>query len=402
MVYETGLEHFQTLICQDQDQNYEGSSDPTMISCAGHAFHQLNLTLGHIKSKRMAGRIGSAFARGQRFSPPDPREASVGTHVSWSILNKNAEQQESPEGNQRRKRLDLGSMSNVIAVIIPWVFTLPSVADSLNRLLRGIAERDLFLKGSASQTIELQPHPKYFAFYCLDTEEYRKLQYSRGPEESRSLSNSPITRNGLVSGKAVGKIGRASSFAFDLATSRPPKPFRTPFLFGKSEKSHLEVVKRNQSALDSANHEMKRWVLEEKGVMVQCRLYVSAVVALSASLVIGGISIGITVGDRIPEVDPFNITTYCWVLAAFVVLVFKSIRVRDWPWNDFLHGQVLCRSVSELASVTGIQDQLIIAYLLYREPTSWLRTRGPFNNVFDGVHDDGFSIDRLIITWAML
>lgn len=65
--------------------------------------------------------------------------------------------------------------------------------------------------------------------------------------------------------------------------------------------------------------------------MVQCRLYVSAVVALSASLVIGGISIGITVGDRIPGVDPFNITTYCWVLAAFVLLVFKSIRVRDWP-----------------------------------------------------------------------
>lgn len=100
--------------------------------------------------------------------------------------------------------------------------------------------------------------------------------------------------------------------------------------------------------------------------MLQCRLYVSAVMALCCVLVTGGIGLGVTVGDRITGVNPFNITTYCWILAAFVALVAKSVRVRvrEWPWNDFLHGQVRCASVSELSSVTRIREQMIIAYLL--------------------------------------
>lgn len=136
--------------------------------------------------------------------------------------------------------------------------------------------------------------------------------------------------------------------------------------------------------------------------MVQCRLYVSSLVALCAVLVGGGLSIGVTVGERISGFDPFNITTYLWVLAAFVLLFAKSVRVQSWPWNDFLHGRVLCKSVSELSSVTGVKDQLIMAKLLQDESFSVLNTRGPYNVVFERKADDGFSIDRPLSTWTML
>lgn len=73
-----------------------------------------------------------------------------------------------------------------------------------------------------------------------------------------------------------------------------------------------------------------------------------------------------------------------------------------WPWNDFLHGRVLCKSVSELSSVTGIDGQLILAKLLQDESISFLETRGPYNTVFRRHSEDGFSIDRPISIWTML
>lgn len=48
--------------------------------------------------------------------------------------------------------------------------------------------------------------------------------------------------------------------------------------------------------------------------------------AISALLVIGGLVVGFVVGERI-SVDPFNITMFCWALAAFLLLVAKAIRV---------------------------------------------------------------------------
>ncbi|KAK1851926.1 hypothetical protein CCHR01_05440 [Colletotrichum chrysophilum] len=110
-------------------------------------------------------------------------------------------------------------------------------------------------------------------------------------------------------------------------------------------------------------------------------------------LVVGGILAGLLVGERIPGVDPFNIATFAWVLAAFIILIAKSLSVREWPWRDFLRGQVPCRSVSELHTVTGIDEQSILKYLLANDVLTILTTRGPFNICFTRRSEDGFSID---------
>lgn len=149
-------------------------------------------------------------------------------------------------------------------------------------------------------------------------------------------------------------------------------------------------------------HKMNTWVFEENGVMVRCKLYVWTLILLCSLLVGGGVSVGVSVGERIVAVDPFNITTYCWVLAAFLLLVAKNIRVQSWAWNDFLHGRVMCKSVSELSSVTGVKEQLILAKLLQDESISFLDTRGPYNTVFRRKSKDGFSIGRPLSTWTML
>lgn len=62
----------------------------------------------------------------------------------------------------------------------------------------------------------------------------------------------------------------------------------------------------------------------------------------------------------------------------------------------------MCKSVSELSSVTGIDEQLILAKLLQDESISALQTRGLYNTVFNRKSEDGFSIDRPLSTWTML
>ncbi|KAF6835423.1 hypothetical protein CPLU01_04294 [Colletotrichum plurivorum] len=121
--------------------------------------------------------------------------------------------------------------------------------------------------------------------------------------------------------------------------------------------------------------------------------FVVKVMTLCGVLVVGGILAGVLLGDRLKGVDPFNITTFAWVMAGFITLVSKSLFVGEWPWRDFLRGRVPCRSVSELERVTGVDAQDIMEYLLAKESYTILDTKGPFNRLFTRRSTDGFSID---------
>lgn len=90
--------------------------------------------------------------------------------------------------------------------------------------------------------------------------------------------------------------------------------------------------------------ELNTWIIDEKSITVPHRLYCWTVLA-GCALVLGGLAIGLTVHTRIQGVDPSNITMFCWAVAGFVTVLAKSIRVVNWPWSDFLRGQVVCRSI---------------------------------------------------------
>ena len=65
---------------------------------------------------------------------------------------------------------------------------------------------------------------------------------------------------------------------------------------------------------------------------------------------------------------------------------------------------MLCRSVSGLHSISGVDDQLILVKLLPDESDSYLQTRGPYNSVFKRKSSgaNGFSIDRPMSLRTML
>jgi hypothetical protein len=154
---------------------------------------------------------------------------------------------------------------------------------------------------------------------------------------------------------------------------------------------------------------MRGWIFAETSVTVKCRGYIVSVMAICSVILGAGLAVPFTVQNRIVGVDPFQITTFAWLLVGVVLIVAKTRYVTEWPWHDFLHGRVVCQSVSDLADVTGVDSQMILTKLLYNERNTTLVTRGPYNGMFsrraeanEASGSDGFSIDVAVQLSTML
>ena len=130
------------------------------------------------------------------------------------------------------------------------------------------------------------------------------------------------------------------------------------------------------------------------------------IMALCSLVLGGGLAIPFAVKERITGVDPFQLTTFAWLLVGVILIVAKSRYVTEWPWHDFLRGRVVCQSVSDLADVTGVDAQVILTMLLHNEQNTTLVTRGPYNGMFsrraEAISTEGFSIDVAVQLSTML
>jgi hypothetical protein len=142
---------------------------------------------------------------------------------------------------------------------------------------------------------------------------------------------------------------------------------------------------------------MKRWIVSDDSITIRCRTYVFTCVVVAFLIVCAGIAIPFVVRDTITGVDPFQITLFTWLLAGFIILVAKGRYVNEWPWHEFIHGHVICRSVKEVCDASSFNDQTILMFLMLNEWRTDLRTRGPHNGMYvrrsiNG--DSGFAINR--------
>ncbi len=88
--------------------------------------------------------------------------------------------------------------------------------------------------------------------------------------------------------------------------------------------------------MNRARREFQRWIIDENSIVIPNKVYAWGFLAGSSMLVLGGLAIGLSVGDRIPGVDPLGFASFCWVFAGFVLIVAKSLRVENWPWSPLL------------------------------------------------------------------
>jgi hypothetical protein len=155
-----------------------------------------------------------------------------------------------------------------------------------------------------------------------------------------------------------------------------------------------ESASKISSELDQSLSEIERWVISEDCIMVHCRTYSSIVLLVAISIVLGTISVPFLVQERMKGVDPFQWITFSWLLAGAVLVAAKSRFDESWPLHDFVRGQIMCRGVKQLAKVSGLDEQLILLYLIRNQYKAPLVFRGPYKSIFSKYSSDlGFSID---------
>lgn len=422
ILYDSMFGEFSTYVYQDVNGEYLGGSKPENINVAHAVFEVLGMTMKMLKDDRDSKRkttMGHTGSRTVTWEDPSTQSGTVivqgtsstdenlrdptqlvGTIISWQYTAVPASQPQSQDGERGapvaggvtvpEESLSLISMCEVISVMVPLLAGSPKVIEYITDFIQMSAYT------AASDKISLFEPLRYKGSFCLNTDVYRDA-WSKQPNLVVSgLSRAIMVGDGLLSYKKGETIP---------ILSYKTQPALLPIAEDSREKTDdKEVIRRRQQKVEKALRKMNGWVVEENGVRVRCALYVWTTIVIASTLVLGGIAAGIAIKNRMDPVDPFNVTMYCWVVAAFTVLIAKSLLVAEWPWRDFLRSQVLCRSASELHSVSGIDDQLILAKLLHDESDSRLQTRGPYNSVFKRKSDsaDGFSIDQPISMRTML
>ncbi|RFN43153.1 hypothetical protein FIE12Z_12604 [Fusarium flagelliforme] len=207
-----------------------------------------------------------------------------------------------------------------------------------------------------------------------------------------SLCNTPpqTNRPSLINSRLLSEsfiLHSGNRMFSDLRDSQTSPLTRRFNAFTQKELHTSESMRRRISA------SARGWAVEERAISVSCLRYTISVMTGCAILVLGGLMAGFFVGSRIDGVDPFNLTMFAWIIAAFIMVVCKSLRVAEWTWGDFLKGRVTCRSVRELASVTNLDEQGIIMHLMSSENELHLKLRGPYNSAFANTDSEGFSVD---------
>ncbi|KFA46874.1 hypothetical protein S40293_03610 [Stachybotrys chartarum IBT 40293] len=271
------------------------------------------------------------------------------------------------------------SMSNAIKVMIPLLCTSPGIVEELHTALSRRGE--LFKTGDQDH---FSPDvPEFTAVAAMSTNTFEARSNACLPQSDyKSLSQSVLAQHDRRSTLSLGSTAPTNMW-HDL-----------------SDQQKHQKVQQSKQKQEKLTAKSESWVFEEETIRVSCARYVYTVIGIGFTLVLTGLMLGIFLGFTIEDsialqdVDPFGFTTYCWVIAAFIVVIAKSVRVENWPWRDFLLRRVTCRSLSELHAVTGIDEQDLIAFLLTKEYENVLITRGPYNQLFmrkgEGL---GFSID---------
>ncbi|KAK0109762.1 hypothetical protein ONS95_002438 [Cadophora gregata] len=359
LVYETGLERSLTVISNDRRGDVAATSDFTHVNCSFTAFQNLMKNVEYLGSKAQS-----------------PRSAGDLTTIQWQWS-------EGSEGSvPKAGRFLTGRFDNIVSIMVPFALT-----DSHTGIEMGVM-LDYATGNSEDEDPVIQFERRHFtAKFVVTTAAWDDKQHkmksadtAHGPDpDVAPISRSPLNRT-IRAGTNLTRILESQSRQGQLDLPRV-NSIKT-----KSDAEKYKLVERR----------MKAWIIAETTVTLKCYRYVYTILALCGSLVCGAMAVPFSLRDRLAGVDPFNITTFAWLLAGFILVIAKSRYVCEWPWHDFFRGQVVCESIKEIAEVTGIDDQMILTNLLHNERNTTLITKGPYNGMFDRRAEsgsEGFSID---------
>ncbi|CEL10111.1 hypothetical protein ASPCAL13236 [Aspergillus calidoustus] len=360
IMYDTGFRGRRSILCQERSGAIGASGHRGEVHCADFAsevcldaFENLHGQLPVPESTALDQPYTLIYWKWTELSPVGDSASDISTK------------------KVRTGEMKLRSMRHVITALIPYTMACGEFASQL-RIVITNAMRVV----DPIYRVRLCTEVRFLAAFLVRTSTYNHPIDA----EVTSVWESSISQQRALAGRSLAR------------QPRPPP-------YGHNELCNILRTENSRTA--AGLDQLETWTIDEKSITILYRRYCYGSLGVCATLVTGGLAIGLTVERRINGVDPFNISIFCWTLAAFLALLLKSIRVENWPWRDFLRGRVVCRSVSEVRDVAGMEPQLFLSILLILEIQMMLSKRGRFCVLFTRKADDGFLIDIPITTKAM-
>jgi hypothetical protein len=357
LMYEDYITNRRLLLCSQRDGTIGAAADQRVIASAGAAFKVCLDVWTYLRSV--------------------PMEKSIAKDGYWTMLSWKWTELDSlsldPQADHITSSVKMITMKGVISAFVPYAMvcgSFPSVLQDLSNNVSLIADPTAPVK-------HVRQNP-FLAALGVRTSAYmsRRMDLFKD-DDACDISQSYLAREKALTRSATDPM--LTMFADERKTV--------------SDQTLRSQRDRQRKDMAKAMQEFQTWMIDETTIVIPNKKYAWGFLGGCLILVIGGMAMGLSVGNRIEGVDPLGFATYCWVLSGFVLLVAKSMRVENWPWSRFFRGQVVCRSIREVVSVTRMDAQVILAILLRLEPRMNLVKRGPFNAVFSKQGAGGFAID---------
>jgi hypothetical protein len=365
-MYEDHITDRRLFLCCQRDGTIGAAADPMVIKSAGAAFE---VCLDAWKSLIPPTEKVEAEDEGQSRTE---KESDDWTLLSWKWTEIDPKTFE-PQPDHSTASRKLCTMKSAINALVPYFMVCGSFPTLLHEM-----SNEVFLISDPTEPVKPVTQSPFVAIFNVRTSAYMAKRFLL----SQDYDASNISHSILARGKALARS----------ATTGLPMMYadERQAVTDKALRSDRDAERKRMA---KAMQEFRTWISDETSIIISNKLYAWGFLSACTVLVLGGLAMGLSVGDRIRGVDPLGLASYCWVLAGFVLIIAKSLRVENWPWSRFFRGQVVCRSVSEVRSVTGMDAQTILAILLRLEPRMNLIKRGPFNAVFSKRGAEGFAID---------
>lgn len=130
-------------------------------------------------------------------------------------------------------------------------------------------------------------------------------------------------------------------------------------------------------SLKKHRSKLQNWKIDNNSVTIRCRWYVLRILILCV-----GVTLAFVVPPGVQTGDPMPNAYVASVVVGAILFVANNIWTSTWQWHDFLKGRIVCHSVSEIAKVTKVDEQLVLLKLLDHARVSRFATQGPYNLLF--------------------